>query len=1021
SIYDQMRFCDTFHSEDEGWRTCNVCKKRIHCGCITSAYSFALVDTGGIECINCASKNNVNSVSNSVQHPLSLPSKQPQDVAVNNWSEALGGRLSQHPDTRQWLQVPNLWLPTTAQSDLSSSQLMSQVDRSCDMNQSVPNNIGELSSATGLNRMDEGMSERIKNKDLMLGILKSSCHSSLEVVKDVNVSGYDRMEILQGNHTKEENVESMRESDLLAGETTSVENIKVGQNSVPNIVKISKVDNNLEAPASACLDISLGSLLSKDDPSTAFLGLAISSGSLDEGKELGKVSATHPQRQRRQILPKPLHASPSTGSDSSKDMHPQIRVARPPGEGRGRNQLLPRYWPRITDQELQQISGEYPSSDCYNSNSVITPLFEKMLSASDAGRIGRLVLPKACAESAPTGTGVHSVIIDSLRHQWPKSTIFQMFVLDEFRFWPNNNSRMYVLEGVTPCIQSMQLQAGDTGIIHLFDESCSKTYASYFATVYDTLEVTFSRIDPEEKLVMGFRKASNPASPQEAQPSTTGNGVSPSGGLINGSIEKVSALESFSGLPPQLIKGDAEAHMNAFAGPFNAPDAGFSWYKTERAHKPKEIPNFQSLPIPDKRKSFTLGSKSKRLRIDNEDSLELKLTWEEAQDLLHPPPSAVPSIVVIEGHEFEEYEEPPVFGKKTVFTTNRSGEKDQWAQCDECCSWRRLPVDAFLPPRWTCAYNTWDPKRSFCSASQEVSSEELEKLLQLTTVSRKLEPAAGQRVTEVSSGLDTLANVAALGEKVTVPPLAAATTKHPRHRPGCTCIVCIQPPSGKGPKHKPTCTCNVCMTVKRRFKTLMMRRKKRQSEREAENAKKKRTWVKEEGEVNSGSNWQSDICSLPENGSRLGQLASVFREGYSSVNNFAGDEVKPPLESNLPGSDKGSTVNMEKSMLSIGQIDLNSHPEREEDPTRGVGRVSMMRLLQDASLPLDMYLKQQGLASLVSPQQVSMSPMGFETSASEQRVEQSCTPSNVQNQDQVQEEQVLTPNSVKNDVTSAST
>lgn len=33
----------------------------------------------------------------------------------------------------------------------------------------------------------------------------------------------------------------------------------------------------------------------------------------------------------------------------------------------------------------------------------------------------------------------------------------------QFRFWPNNNSRMYVLEGVTPCIQSMQLQAGDVG------------------------------------------------------------------------------------------------------------------------------------------------------------------------------------------------------------------------------------------------------------------------------------------------------------------------------------------------------------------------------------------------------------------------------------------------------------------------------------------------------------------------------------------------------------------------------
>lgn len=35
--------------------------------------------------------------------------------------------------------------------------------------------------------------------------------------------------------------------------------------------------------------------------------------------------------------------------------------------------------------------------------------------------------------------------------------------LFQFRFWPNNNSRMYVLEGITPCIQSMRLQAGDVG------------------------------------------------------------------------------------------------------------------------------------------------------------------------------------------------------------------------------------------------------------------------------------------------------------------------------------------------------------------------------------------------------------------------------------------------------------------------------------------------------------------------------------------------------------------------------
>ena len=48
-------------------------------------------------------------------------------------------------------------------------------------------------------------------------------------------------------------------------------------------------------------------------------------------------------------------------NSSCFDLQGPLRVARPPGEGRGRNQLLPRYWPRITDQELKQInSGEYP-------------------------------------------------------------------------------------------------------------------------------------------------------------------------------------------------------------------------------------------------------------------------------------------------------------------------------------------------------------------------------------------------------------------------------------------------------------------------------------------------------------------------------------------------------------------------------------------------------------------------------------------------------------------------------------
>lgn len=42
--------------------------------------------------------------------------------------------------------------------------------------------------------------------------------------------------------------------------------------------------------------------------------------------------------------------------------------------------------------------------------------------------------------------------------------------------------------------------------------------------------------------------------------------------------------------------------------------------------------------------------------MHSEDALELRLTWEEAQDLLQPPPSVTPSIVTVEGHIFEEYD-----------------------------------------------------------------------------------------------------------------------------------------------------------------------------------------------------------------------------------------------------------------------------------------------------------------------------------------------------------------------------
>lgn len=42
--------------------------------------------------------------------------------------------------------------------------------------------------------------------------------------------------------------------------------------------------------------------------------------------------------------------------------------------------------------------------------------------------------------------------------------------------------------------------------------------------------------------------------------------------------------------------------------------------------------------------------------MHSEDAMELRLTWAEAQELLRPPPSVRPTIVMIEDQEFEEYD-----------------------------------------------------------------------------------------------------------------------------------------------------------------------------------------------------------------------------------------------------------------------------------------------------------------------------------------------------------------------------
>ncbi|XP_068668274.1 B3 domain-containing protein Os07g0563300-like isoform X2 [Aristolochia californica] len=817
--FEEVKFCEIFHSDMAGWRKCESCGKRVHCGCIASVHTFLLLDTGGVECMPCAKKNFYMTSNqmwpSSFFLPVTLPERL-KDLSVKNWNQFAASASV----PGQWRPPPNLWNTASGQSELHS-RMPYEIDRPNTVDSMV---VGDHISASGHEKKKiEDPSDRIK------------------------IAALDRL------------ANDMRKGVVPEAGLT---------NSVPGI--------NFETHPSSSTSISMQSSAPKDDPPAPVFGVSVSFPSSNGTDDLSMVSGSLPQHQPSPpSLAKQFSGGLNNGTEPSVEPQNQIRNGRLRAEARGRNQLLPRYWPRITDEELQQISGD--------SNSVITPLFEKMLSASDAGRIGRLVLPKKCAEayfpSISQPEGLPLKVQDAKGKEW----VFQ------FRFWPNNNSRMYVLEGVTPCIQSMQLQAGDT--------------------------VTFSRMEPEGKLVMGFRKASSTPAEQDAHALKNGNNISVSG--------KSKASELSSSLALRTSKGGAQLNSNSLMNQGNAMDPDDAWSKPGKAGSvPKGVGSKSSLS--NKRKTSTLGSKSKRLRINNEDAMVLKLTWEEAQGLLRPPKKLEPSIVVIEGHEFEEYEEPPVLGKPTFFTTTASGRKIQWVQCDNCCKWRKLPADALVPAEWHCSLNhSFDCERARCDAPQELTVEQLEGLISSNTApSKKKKVKEDSDGAEASEGLDTLANVAILGEGGSFPSSGQATTRHPRHRPGCTCIVCIQPPSGKGPKHKQSCTCNVCLTVKRRFRTLMLRREKRQSEKEAETTRKKQ------------------MIKLPQK--------QELEEEEPSSNRVENGTESPKINEEFRNEATSSPLK--------GQIDLNIQPEREEEPSPVSDSGSMLRLLQDAT---DMYFRHQ--------------------------------------------------------------
>ncbi|XP_039016893.1 B3 domain-containing transcription factor FUS3-like [Hibiscus syriacus] len=96
-------------------------------------------------------------------------------------------------------------------------------------------------------------------------------------------------------------------------------------------------------------------------------------------------------------------------------------------------------------------------------------LFQKELKNSDVSSLRRMILPKRAAEA-------HLPVLES-----KEGILISMDDLDglhvwsfKYRFWPNNNSRMYVLENTGEFVSTHGLQLGD--FIMVFQDSQNHNY-----------------------------------------------------------------------------------------------------------------------------------------------------------------------------------------------------------------------------------------------------------------------------------------------------------------------------------------------------------------------------------------------------------------------------------------------------------------------------------------------------------------------------------------------------------------
>ncbi|KAG6509249.1 hypothetical protein ZIOFF_034642 [Zingiber officinale] len=160
--FEQGNFCETYHSEDGGWRNCEGAARfeiklnnilsdlagfffphRVHCGCIVSVTAYVLLDAGGVDCVACATKPSAMAPSaSSLERLMNFIEKDEEAIQLKHvmpinfrYALAIGTALAVgHYSRFEFLEKASLYrvikLPITG-CEVSHGRQEPLVDRAC--------------------------------------------------------------------------------------------------------------------------------------------------------------------------------------------------------------------------------------------------------------------------------------------------------------------------------------------------------------------------------------------------------------------------------------------------------------------------------------------------------------------------------------------------------------------------------------------------------------------------------------------------------------------------------------------------------------------------------------------------------------------------------------------------------------------------------------------------------------------------------------------------------------------------